>query len=130
MSLVPITLSIVTISTGLFTEPLLTMLFISQPLLNQLTATEYADLIQRFLTVEYLKFLLREIDEALDSLKIMLSGFMSLRIHSFEGQYSTASVRWSSTVEHPCLCIHSAVFKLQDIVKDCVAKIRISCKPT
>lgn len=51
MSLVHIMLSIATISTGLFTGLLLTMLFIFQPLLNQLSATEYAELMQRFLKV-------------------------------------------------------------------------------
>ena len=51
MSLVQIALNIATISTGLFTGLLLTMLFIFQPLLNQLSATEYAELMQRFLKV-------------------------------------------------------------------------------
>ncbi|BAY08798.1 DUF1772 domain-containing protein [Calothrix sp. NIES-2098] len=51
MPLVYFTLSIATISTGLFTGLLLTMLFIFQPLLNQLSATEYAELMQRFLKV-------------------------------------------------------------------------------
>jgi uncharacterized membrane protein len=51
MSLVHIMLNIATISTGLFTGLLLTMLFLFQPLLNQLSATEYAELMQRFLKV-------------------------------------------------------------------------------
>ncbi|HAG83154.1 MAG TPA: DUF1772 domain-containing protein [Cyanobacteria bacterium UBA12227] len=51
MYLVHTTLVIATISTGLFTGLLLTMLFIFQPLLNQLSATEYAELMQRFLKV-------------------------------------------------------------------------------
>lgn len=51
MSLVHIALDIAIISTGLFTGLLLTMLFIFQPVLNQLSATEYAELMQRFLKV-------------------------------------------------------------------------------
>lgn len=51
MSLVHIMLSIATISTGLFTGLVLTMLFIFQPLLNQLSATEYTEMMQRFLKV-------------------------------------------------------------------------------
>lgn len=51
MPLVQVTLSMAIISTGLFTGLLLTMLFIFQPLLNQLTATEYANLMQWFLKV-------------------------------------------------------------------------------
>jgi uncharacterized membrane protein len=51
MFLVQIPLGIAIISTGLFTGLVLTMLFIFQPLLNQLSATEYAELMQRFLKV-------------------------------------------------------------------------------
>ncbi|HAX78877.1 MAG TPA: DUF1772 domain-containing protein [Cyanobacteria bacterium UBA11372] len=51
MSLVRIALDIAIISTGLFTGLLLTMLFIFQPVLDQLSATEYAELMQRFLKV-------------------------------------------------------------------------------
>lgn len=51
MSLVHIALDIAIISTGLFTGLLLTMMFIFQPVLNQLSATEYAEQMQRFLQV-------------------------------------------------------------------------------
>jgi uncharacterized membrane protein len=51
MLLIHIPLAIATISTGLFTGLLLTMLFIFQPLLNQLSATEYVEVMQRFLNV-------------------------------------------------------------------------------
>jgi uncharacterized membrane protein len=46
-----IALDIAIISTGLFTGLLLTMLCIFQPMLNQLSATEYAEWMQRFLKV-------------------------------------------------------------------------------
>ncbi|MBW4618825.1 MAG: DUF1772 domain-containing protein [Cyanosarcina radialis HA8281-LM2] len=51
MSLVSIALGTAAISTGLFAGLVLTMLFIFQPLLNQLSATEYVELMQRFLGV-------------------------------------------------------------------------------
>ncbi|HBB35537.1 MAG TPA: DUF1772 domain-containing protein [Cyanobacteria bacterium UBA8803] len=51
MCLFPIPLGIATISTGLFTGLLLTMLLIFQPILNQLSATEYVEVMQRFLSV-------------------------------------------------------------------------------
>lgn len=51
MSLFQIALGIAIISTGLFTGLVLTMLFIFEPLLNQLSATEYTELMQRFLKV-------------------------------------------------------------------------------
>ncbi|WP_404783218.1 anthrone oxygenase family protein [Altericista sp. CCNU0014] len=51
MFLVQISLGIAIVSTGLFTGLVLTMLFIFQPLLDRLSATEYAELMQRFLKV-------------------------------------------------------------------------------
>ena len=51
MSLAQVALDIAIISTGLFTGLLLTMLWIFQPMLNQLSATEYAEWMQRFLKV-------------------------------------------------------------------------------
>jgi len=51
MSLTHIALDLAIISTGLFTGLLLTMLWIFQPMLNQLSATEYAEWMQRFLNV-------------------------------------------------------------------------------
>uniref|UniRef100_B8HZC1 DUF1772 domain-containing protein n=1 Tax=Cyanothece sp. (strain PCC 7425 / ATCC 29141) TaxID=395961 RepID=B8HZC1_CYAP4 len=51
MSLAHIALDIAIISTGLFTGLLLTMLWIFQPMLDQLSATEYAEWMQRFLDV-------------------------------------------------------------------------------
>lgn len=51
MLLAHVALDIATISTGLFTGLLLTMLCIFQPVLNQLAAIEYAELMQRFLNV-------------------------------------------------------------------------------
>lgn len=51
MSIVNIALNIATIATGLFTGLLLTMLWIFEPLLDSLSAAEYAELMQRFLQV-------------------------------------------------------------------------------